>query len=115
MKEVLNADQSVLLMDLWRRRHKLNTAEIGLMYDIVQRCLQQSNPPELQLLGETRQELVAQFIYCKVLRLQDRDGSGNEDLVEDDDGHSAPSRKSLTTKQVSGTSNALNNSPPISA
>jgi hypothetical protein len=91
MKEVLDADQSALLMDLWRRRHKLNTTEIGLMYSIVQRCLQQFNPPELQLLGETRQELTAQFIYCKVLRLQDRDGAGAEDLLDDDDRHSAPS------------------------
>jgi hypothetical protein len=91
MKEVLDANQSALLMDLWRRRHKLDTIEIGLMYDIVQRSLQQSNPPELQLLGETRQELIAQFIYCKVLRLQYRDGTGNEELIDEDDGHSAPS------------------------
>ncbi len=91
MKEVLDASQSALLIDLWRRRHKLNTIEIGLIYDIVQRSLQQSNPPELLLLGETRQELIAQFIYCKVLRLQDRDGTGNEDLIDADDGHSAPS------------------------
>jgi hypothetical protein len=93
MKEVLDASESALLTDLWRRRHKLDTVEIGLMYDIVQRSLQQSNPPELQILGESRQELIAQFIYCKVLRLQSRDGTSPEDSTEDDDddGHSAPS------------------------
>jgi hypothetical protein len=93
MKEVLDASQSALLTDLWRRRHKLSTIEIGLMYDIVQRSLQQSNPPELQILGESRQELIAQFIYCKVLRLQHRDEAGHQDSTQDDDddGHSAPS------------------------
>ncbi len=90
MREILEVDESITLTDLWRRRHTLSTAEIGKMYDIVGRALQHSNPPELQLLGEGRQELIAQFIYCKVLRLQDRE-NGTERLDPDEDGHSAPS------------------------
>jgi hypothetical protein len=91
MREALDSDQSTMLTQLWKRRHKLDTTEIGVMYDLVQRSLQQCNPPELQMLGEGRQELIAQFIYCKVLRLQSRDGSSTEESVEEDDGHSAPS------------------------
>jgi hypothetical protein len=91
MREVLDAHQSTLLTQLWRRRQKLDATEIGVMYDLVQRSLQHSNPPELQLLGETRQELIAQFIYCKVLRLQSRDGKDTDETLEEDDGHSAPS------------------------
>jgi hypothetical protein len=90
MREILEADESITLTALWRRRHSLSTAEIGQMYDIVGRALQHSNPPELQMLGEGRQELIAQFIYCKVLRLQDRE-NGVERLDSDEDGHSAPS------------------------
>jgi hypothetical protein len=91
MREVLDTNESSTLTQLWKRRHKLDTAEIGVMYDLVQRSLQQCNPPELQLLGEGRQELIAQFIYCKVLRLQARDDSCEDTQVEEDDGHSAPS------------------------
>lgn len=60
------------------------------MYDLVGRALEHSNPPELQVLGEGRQELIAQFIYCKVLRLQGRDHDVDRIDISDD-GHSAPS------------------------
>ena len=60
------------------------------MYDLVSRALEHSNPPELQVLGEGRQELIAQFIYCKVLRLQGRDHDLDRIDISDD-GHSAPS------------------------
>jgi hypothetical protein len=90
MREALETDESTTLIDLWRRRNTLSTAEIGKMYDIVGRALQHCNPPELQVLGEGRQELIAQFIYCKVLRLQGRE-QGVERQDTDDDGHSAPS------------------------
>jgi hypothetical protein len=90
MQEVLDAQESTTLTALWRRRHSLTSSEIGTMYDIIGRALQHSNPPELQVLGESRQELIAQFIYCKVLRLQGRD-QDVERIDPVDDGHSAPS------------------------
>jgi hypothetical protein len=90
MRETLETNESITLIDLWRRRNTLSTAEIGTMYNIVGRALQHCNPPELQVLGEGRQELIAQFIYCKVLRLQGRE-RGAEKQDAEEDGHSAPS------------------------
>jgi hypothetical protein len=90
MQETLDAQESAMLTDLWRRRHSLSSSEIGTIYDIIGRALQHSNPPELQMLGEGRQELIAQFIYCKVLRLQGRDQDA-ERIEPAEDGHSAPS------------------------
>ncbi len=90
MREILDTEESTQLTDLWRRRYQLDTAEIGKMYDLVQRSLQHCNPPELHLLAEGRQELIAQFIYCKVLHLHQREeGAAPHEVSED--GHSAPS------------------------
>ena len=90
MRETLDTDECTTLIALWRRRHSLSASEMGVMYDMVGRALQHCNPPELQVLGEGRQELIAQFIYCKVLRLNGRgNGVGRIDATED--GHSAPS------------------------
>ncbi len=95
MRETLDSTESAHLVALWKRRQGLSASEIGQMYSIVSRALQRCNPPELQILGEGRQELIAQFIYCKVLRLQER---GKDALQKnltntdsEDDGHSAPS------------------------
>ena len=91
MHETLTAEEGTALVDLWRRRQRLSAAEMGEMYGIVSRALRTCNPPELQVLGEGRQELIAQFIYAKVLRLDSyEDGSCRAELAADD-GHSAPS------------------------
>jgi hypothetical protein len=90
MRETLDSAESAQLVALWRRRHTLSADDIGQMYSIVSRALQRCNPPELQVLGEGRQELIAQFIYCKVLRLQER-GKDSQKIDSEDDGHSAPS------------------------
>lgn len=90
MRETLDSEESNTLIDLWQRRYTLSATDMGKMYEIVGRALQHCNPPELQVLGEGRQELIAQFIYCKVLRLQSRE----HDVERIDvaaDGHSAPS------------------------
>ncbi|MFM9926177.1 hypothetical protein VLK31_24535 [Variovorax sp. H27-G14] len=92
MQETLSSAQSTELVRLWRQRQTLSPHDMGTMYRIVGDALVACNPPELQVLGEGRQELVAQFIYVKVLRL-------NTDLADSDEadagperaGHSAPS------------------------
>lgn len=93
MQETLSSEESVELVRLWRRRQTLSPDEMGLMYRIVGGALKACSPPELQVLGEGRQELVAQFIYVKVLRLD-----ADPDEPEEADGgrgsrsqHSAPS------------------------
>ncbi len=93
LREVLDTAQCAQLVDLWVRRHSLCALEIGKMYDLVSRSLQRCNPPELNLLGEGRQELIAQFIYTKVLRLHERDQASvvPHNNAVTDDGHSAPS------------------------
>ena len=73
MHDTLSSGQSTELIHLWRRRQQLAPDEMGRMYAIVGEALRGCNPPELKVLGEGRQELVAQFIYVKVLRL-DADG-----------------------------------------
>ena len=90
MQEALDTRECTTLIALWRQRHSLTAKEIGTMYDLVGRALQHCNPPELQVLGEGRQELIAQFIYCKVLRLHSRDHDMDR-IDAADDGHSAPS------------------------
>ncbi|WP_218511490.1 hypothetical protein [Variovorax sp. dw_308] len=97
MQETLSSEQSVELVRLWRRRHALGPQEMACMYGIVGGALAGCNPPELHVLGEGRQELVAQFIYVKVLRL-DADPDEAEETGESgrsgrsgDDNHSAPS------------------------
>ncbi len=91
--EALNTAQCAQLVDLWMRRHTLPCADIGTMYDLVSRSLLRYNPPELGLLAEGRQELIAQFIYSKVLRLHERGSAArpqNPESAAPGDGHSAP-------------------------
>jgi len=93
MQDTLSSGESTELVRLWRRRQQLSPDEMGRMYAIVGDALRGCSPPELKVLGESRQELVAQFIYVKVLRL-DADPDEGEDTstpAARDDGHSAPS------------------------
>jgi hypothetical protein len=93
MQDTLSSEQSVELVRLWRRRQTLSADEMGRMYHIVGGALQGCHPPEMRVLGEGRQELVAQFIYVKVLRL-DADPDETEDAAKTGDAgsrHSAPS------------------------
>ena len=97
MQETLSSAQSSELVRLWRRRQALSPNDMGAMYRIVGDALRACNPPELQVLGEGRQELVAQFIYVKVLRLNidaaDPNAAEAEkgEEAEDRAAHSAPS------------------------
>ncbi|MFM0737646.1 hypothetical protein PQQ51_10440 [Paraburkholderia xenovorans] len=58
-----------ILPDLWRRRTQLSADEMVSMVELVKRALRTYHPQELHALGEDKEELVAQFIYAKVLRL----------------------------------------------
>ena len=91
MQETLSPEQSVELVTLWRRRQTLGPDEVGRMYGIVGGALKSCNPPELQVLGEGRQELVAQFIYVKVLRLDADPDEADEASAVEKSNHSAPS------------------------
>ncbi len=91
MQDTLSSQDSVELVRLWRRRQTLSSDEMGRMYGIVGGALRSCNPPELQALGEGRQELVAQFIYVKVLRLDADPDEADEPPREESDSHSAPS------------------------
>ncbi|HSV61015.1 MAG TPA: hypothetical protein VLJ19_19130 [Variovorax sp.] len=93
MQDTLSSGESTELVRLWRRRQQLAPDEMGRMYAIVGEALRNCNPPELKVLGEGRQELVAQFIYVKVLRL-DADPDEAEEggaAPHAANGHSAPS------------------------
>jgi hypothetical protein len=57
------------LPDLWRRRTRLSAKEMLSIYLLVQQALRAYYPPELRVLVEDKDELVARFIYSKVLRL----------------------------------------------
>ncbi|CAA2101215.1 hypothetical protein [Variovorax paradoxus] len=89
MIETLSSAESADLVRLWRCRQTLSPDDMGAMYRIVGEALGACNPPELQVLGEGRQELVAQFIYVKVLRLNADPADPGE--AEERAGHSAPS------------------------
>jgi len=91
MQDTLSPVESTELVRLWRRRHSLSPGDMGRMYSIVGEALRTCSPPELQVLGEGRQELVAQFIYVKVLRLDADPGEAPENGGAPDDNHSAPS------------------------
>ncbi|MGJ7495216.1 hypothetical protein ACSFA8_09080 [Variovorax sp. RT4R15] len=91
MQETLSSEQSVELVGLWRRRQTLAPDEMGRMYGIVGSALKACNPPELHVLGEGRQELVAQFIYVKVLRLDADPDEADEAPDRERSNHSAPS------------------------
>ncbi|MGB3069940.1 MAG: hypothetical protein WBC18_15400 [Ottowia sp.] len=69
MQDLLSKTESTDLGDLWQRRQQLSPEEMGRMYAIVTRALHPCAPSELRSLDESKQELIAQFIYAKVLRL----------------------------------------------
>ena len=52
------------------------------MYVIVTQALRTCTPSELRSLDETRQELIAQFIYVKVLRLHTNEATEGEGLTD---------------------------------
>jgi len=58
-----------LLPDLWRRRTRLSNLEMGYVYLLVRNALHAYDPSELRALREDKEDLVAQFIFSKVLRL----------------------------------------------
>jgi len=60
---------TVTLLDLWQRRASLTGAEIGRLYLLVRHALQSYYPAELRALCEDKDELIAQFMYSRVLRL----------------------------------------------
>ncbi len=91
MQETLSSPQSTDLARLWRRRQTLSPDEMGEMYRIVGGALARCSPPELHALGEGRQELVAQFIYVKVLRLDADPDEADDSGAHDRSTHSAPS------------------------
>lgn len=91
MQDTLSSEDSAELVRLWRRRQTLSPDEMGRMYGIVGGALRGCTPPELHALGEGRQELVAQFIYVKVLRLDAEPDEGEEPDPRERSGHSAPS------------------------
>jgi hypothetical protein len=91
MQETLSVQESGELVRLWRRRQTLSPTEMGDMYRIVGGALKACNPPEVHVLGEGRQELVAQFIYVKVLRLDIDPDESDDNGTRDRAGHSAPS------------------------
>ncbi|WP_250454453.1 hypothetical protein [Caballeronia sp. ATUFL_M2_KS44] len=56
------------LVDLWHRRTALTDIEIGQMYELVRHALRSYYPAELRALPDDKEELVAQFIFSRVLR-----------------------------------------------
>jgi hypothetical protein len=59
-----------MLPDLWRRRTRLSDDEMVSMCELVRSALRAYHPVELHALAEDKDELVAQFIFAKVLRLE---------------------------------------------
>lgn len=107
MQQTLSSAESVELVRLWRRRQTLSPDEMGNMYRIVGDALKVCNPPELAVLGEGRQELVAQFIYVKVLRL---DADPDEAEVGEETSASpapASSKRGATRSEHSAPSSAF--------
>ena len=58
------------LPELWQRRARLSRDEMASIYSIVRHALTAYHPLELQALGEDKEELISQFIYLKVFRLE---------------------------------------------
>lgn len=58
------------LPELWQRRARLSRDEMASMYAIVRRALTTYHPLELQALADDKEELISQFIYFKVFRLE---------------------------------------------
>jgi hypothetical protein len=68
-REFVRKLDDAILPELWRRRTQLSDDEMVSMVDLVKRALRTYHPLELQALGDDKEELVAQFIFAKVLRL----------------------------------------------
>lgn len=60
---------AVTLLDLWHRRASLTQTEMGQIYQLVRYALRSYHPSELRALPEDKEELIAQFIFSRVLRL----------------------------------------------
>jgi hypothetical protein len=78
-EQVSNIESAVLaqavegtceLPELWQRRTCLTHDEMASLYAIVRRALTGYHPFELQALGEDKEELVSQFLFFKVFRLE---------------------------------------------
>lgn len=100
MQDLLSHTESADLGDLWQRRQQLSPQEMGRMYTIVTRALRPCAPSELRSLDEPKQELIAQFIYAKVLRLhiastaetdQEDEANGSDAASPTASQHSTPS------------------------
>ncbi|MGV2292901.1 hypothetical protein AAHK20_29630 [Trinickia sp. YCB016] len=63
-------NDTAILPDLWRRRSALSDDEMVSMCELVRSALRGYHPLELHALAEDKEELVAQFIFAKVLRLE---------------------------------------------
>lgn len=74
-----------VLLQLWQRRACLTQDEMASIYTIVHRALKTYFPFELQGLAEDKEELISQFIYFKVFRLENPKAS-----TESFPAHSAP-------------------------
>ncbi|HVE05873.1 MAG TPA: hypothetical protein VNE00_01345 [Paraburkholderia sp.] len=57
------------LADLWHRRSHLSSMEMGCIYGFVRGALRAYYPSELRALAEDKDELIAQFIFSRVLKL----------------------------------------------
>lgn len=67
---VVDSAGETALPELWQHRTCLSHDEMRSMYTIVRRALTTYHPFELQALGEDKEELISQFIYLKVFRLE---------------------------------------------
>lgn len=101
MQDTLSSGESTELVRLWRRRQQLSPDEMGRMYAIVGDALRACSPPELKVLGESRQELVAQFIYVKVLRLDADDIEVEEGEMRPPPGHPKAGRAASSSSSSS--------------
>jgi hypothetical protein len=57
------------LAELWHRRTSLSDSEIGQIYKLVLAALRGYYPSELRGLPEDKEELISQFFFSRVLRL----------------------------------------------
>ncbi|SAL05788.1 hypothetical protein AWB78_07700 [Caballeronia calidae] len=78
-------DTGATLTDLWQRRTNLSDMEMSYVYALIRRALRGYYPSELRALSEDKEELIAQFIFLRVLRL------GNDHTKVPEPSNSAPS------------------------
>jgi hypothetical protein len=72
------------LAELWKRRASLTGGDMSRIYAHVRRALRGYFPSELRALGDDKEELIAQFIYLRVLHL------GSEPATPRDTSQGAP-------------------------